>query len=193
MFLTLSFPGFFQPAFGKNPADSTAGEKLIALLAKNDCLGCEKQHTLLHQADSLSRLLTPEGRAALADNEFPLVRYHAFLFLLATDEEAAFNLFDKLKQDTAELCFMCCMIDVVPLNEQIFTHFYKYLSFRYKDGRRGTINGRSYCFQKQRCKRKTWEEKKNRLLMIAGNSIPAGRLAAIQAEADKYFSKWTTR
>lgn len=188
LFLFAAFQGFFQSAWG-NPGDSTTSEKLVALFSKQDCLSCENS-ALFYQADRLSRLLTPEERVAMTRHQLPLIRYHAFLFTLATDEEAAFELFSNMKQDTSDLCFFCCMIDMIPLNEKMFRQFYGYLSLRYKGGRFGTVGGRPYYFKKQRRKRKTWIEKRDRLLMIATNVIPADRIAAIQDEYGIKFRRW---
>src|SRR5262245_7470514 len=75
------------------PADSTAKDKLIALLQNGDwhCLSCSRIYQTFHQADSLARLISTNEKDELFTNADPSVRYYAFLNVLATDEEKAFG------------------------------------------------------------------------------------------------------
>ena len=174
------------------PPDSTAKDKLIALLQNRDwhCLSCTHIYQTFRQSDSLARLLSVKDKDELFTNEDPSVRYYAFLNVLATDEEKAFERLGKSLEDTAEICFICCVIQEEKINEKIFSHFYTYLYLKYYKGVGGTTDARSYSFGKIARNKKLWKEKTNRLMLMAKNSPYYLQFLATKDRLDKYFKSW---
>ena len=174
------------------PPDSTAKEKIIALLQDGDghCLSCTSIYQDFRESDRLAKLLTTKEKEELFSNQDPSVRYYAFLNTLATDEEMAFERLAKSLEDTADICFMCCMIQEVKVNEKIFSHYYTYLYMKYHEGIGGTTDGRSYSFGKINRDKKRWKEKTNKLMLLAKNSSYYRQFLVSRDSLDKYFKTW---
>ena len=174
------------------PSDSTVKEKLIALLQNGDwhCLSCTRIYQTFRQSDSLASLLSAKEKDGLFTNEDASVRYYAFLNALSDDEEKAFKRLGKSLEDTAEICFICCIISEEKVNEKIFSHYYTYLYMKYHEGIGGTTDGRSYSFGKISRNRKRWKEKTNRLMLVAKDSPYYLQLVTTKDRLDKYFKGW---
>ena len=174
------------------PPDSTAKEKIIALLQNGDwhCLACTRIYRVFRESDSLARLLTAKEKEELFTNQDPTVRYYAFLNTLATDEEKAFEQLSKSLEDTADICFMCCMIQEERVNEKIFSHYYTYLYLKYHEGIGGTTDGRSYSFGRINRDKKRWKKKTHELMLLAKNSSYYRQFVATRDTLDKYFKTW---
>ena len=174
------------------PPDSTAKEKIIALLQNGDwhCLSCTRIYQVFRESDSLAKLLATKEKEELFTNQNPSVRYYAFLNTLATDEEKAFDRLSKILEDTADICFMCCMIQEEKLNEKIFSHYYTYLYMKYHEGVGGTTDGRHYSFGKINRNKKHWKKKTDELMLSAKNSSYYRQFVATRDSLDKYFKTW---
>jgi hypothetical protein len=174
------------------PPDSTVKDKLIALLQDGGwhCLSCTQIYQTFRQSDSLARLLSAKEKDELFTNEDPSVRYYAFLNTLGDDEEEAFERLGKILEDTADVCFICCMISEEKINKKLFSHYYTYLYMKYHEGTGGTIDARSYSFGKITGNKKRWKEKTSGLMQLAKNSRYYLQLVIIKDSLNKYFKSW---